>query len=195
MELFIARHGEDTDTAMGRFNGTHDAALTDRGKEQARLLAQQLHQSPLRFESIFSSPLQRALDTAHILHEVGGQPLPRIEENLHERNIGVLTGKTVPQAEQIYQGETYSVNDRVFFLHPPEGETFDELFERAHTLLQSLKEVSGAGKVCLVTHRGIATMLYASWYGVSWKEALGAFVINPAELFYFTKDASPEKLF
>lgn len=195
MELFIARHGEDEDTAVGRLNGTHDALLTERGKEQARVLAQKIQESVFRFDSVFSSPLQRALETAFIFHRVGGQPTPVVLDDLRERDVGVLTGKTIPQAETLYQGETLLVNDRVFFLHPPEGETFTDLYHRTHTLLTSLKEEGDDKTMCLVTHRGIATMLYASWYEISWKEALATFVINPGELFYFTKDASPKKIF
>ncbi len=73
MELYITRHGETwnnlSDDEKALMDGMptnelrQDPSLTPKGREQARLLGERL--SECRFDAIFSSPLLRAVDTAH----------------------------------------------------------------------------------------------------------------------------------
>jgi probable phosphoglycerate mutase len=65
--LLLARHSETEWNREGRWQGHADVALNDRGREQARALAQQLLDEPI--DVIYSSDLARAHQTA-----LGGLP-------------------------------------------------------------------------------------------------------------------------
>lgn len=59
--LYLVRHGEQVDAE----HGLPDGPLSARGKRQAKLIAERLSGVP--FTSAFSSPMQRALDTAEAM--------------------------------------------------------------------------------------------------------------------------------
>ena len=79
MELYFLRHGEAEPPAPG---GTDDARqLTERGRQDARSVAQALHRAGVRPEVILTSPLTRARQTGEELEEVFGVSA-RVEERL-----------------------------------------------------------------------------------------------------------------
>ena len=107
--LVLVRHGESTWVAEGRFQGRGDPPLSELGKRQAELVAEQLRgrdeQTPLPIptgppRAIWHSPLDRAAATAQIIAD---QQPTRIElyptEGLTEIAQGEWEG--VPQAEVI----------------------------------------------------------------------------------------------
>ena len=65
MTLFLIRHGQDEDGAQGLINGQRDTNLTAMGYEQAALAAHQLLDKGVT--AIYTSPLQRARETAAII--------------------------------------------------------------------------------------------------------------------------------
>lgn len=56
--LYLVRHGEQVDAEFGLPEGP----LSDRGLQQAEKIADRL--APVNFDAAFTSPLQRAIDTA-----------------------------------------------------------------------------------------------------------------------------------
>jgi broad specificity phosphatase PhoE len=65
MRLIIVRHGESEWNRIGRYQGQHDAPLSDLGLRQAEALALRLCDEPL--DAIFTSPPQRAAKTAEAI--------------------------------------------------------------------------------------------------------------------------------
>lgn len=61
--LYLVRHGEQQDAE----HGLPDGPLSARGIRQATLAAERLSGVP--FDAVFHSPLRRAEETAHIMHE------------------------------------------------------------------------------------------------------------------------------
>ena len=59
MIVYLIRHGETEYNKQKRLQGQSDIALNEYGKELARLTAQGMDE--IRFDYVFSSPLQRAL--------------------------------------------------------------------------------------------------------------------------------------
>ena len=73
--VWLVRHGESVWAAEDRFNGLGDVELTERGRQQARRLADRLRARPLSV--LYSSPLKRCLETASLLAAPHGlQPIP-----------------------------------------------------------------------------------------------------------------------
>lgn len=69
----IARHGETTWNAIGRYQGRLETPLSDLGRAQARLLAVALAGKGIK--RIISSPLSRCVETAKPLAELTGLPI------------------------------------------------------------------------------------------------------------------------
>jgi bisphosphoglycerate-dependent phosphoglycerate mutase len=67
LRLYLIRHGEIEHAAMGKLIGQTDVALSKRGVEQARRLAEKL--SSVRVDAVYSSDLRRARLTAEIIAE------------------------------------------------------------------------------------------------------------------------------
>ena len=63
--LLLVRHAATTMIEEGRFSGDTGVELSETGREQAARLAERLE--PLEIDAVYSSPLSRARDTAHIL--------------------------------------------------------------------------------------------------------------------------------
>jgi probable phosphoglycerate mutase len=97
MRLFvIARHGESTLNEENRVNGDPGVpvALTATGREEARLLGQQLAHIPL--DVCFHSRFERTLETARIA--LGERPIPFVNEPLlDDIDVGELEGQTLEE--------------------------------------------------------------------------------------------------
>lgn len=71
MQLTLIRHGETFWNKEKRVQGITDIELSETGIDQARKLALSLKDCPL--DSIHSSPLKRALQTAEIINRFHGK--------------------------------------------------------------------------------------------------------------------------
>lgn len=88
--IFLVRHGEAEHNAKKLMGGHTNFQLTEKGRRQAHEAKKKV--ADLKFDVVYSSPLDRAVHTVEI---VGGRTVP--EENklpeLRERNFGSWEGK------------------------------------------------------------------------------------------------------
>ena len=97
--LFLIRHGRSVWNADHRIQGQADPPLDGVGREQARRLAERLREdAPV---TLYTSPLQRAQETAEIVGEALGVPVVP-DERLKEYDVGAITGLTWAQIEERY---------------------------------------------------------------------------------------------
>ena len=66
MKLYILRHGEAAEHGDPRFK-ENERPLTPRGQQRTKQLAHALREMEITFDTIFSSPLLRAKQTAEII--------------------------------------------------------------------------------------------------------------------------------
>src|SRR5919204_1864684 len=123
MRLFvICRHGESTLNYERRVNGDPavPVALTETGRDEARLLGQQLAHVPL--ELCLHTRFMRTRETAAIALE--GRDVPFEEEPLlDDIRVGELEGKTLEDYRTWKRAHTR--RDRF-----PEGESLDDAARR-----------------------------------------------------------------
>ncbi|KAJ4983792.1 phosphoglycerate mutase family protein [Stagonosporopsis vannaccii] len=104
MRLFLVRHGETVDNVAQLYAGSRDSALTNHGYQQAMRLGLHFKGLGLTFTHLFSSHLQRAVQTAGLIKEAQSAPnddtkhmrqVPELEQLriLMEQDFGDLEGK------------------------------------------------------------------------------------------------------
>ncbi|MDE1166451.1 MAG: histidine phosphatase family protein [Pseudomonas sp.] len=148
MQLYIARHGETAPNSEGRYVGSLNPALTERGIQQAQALRDQL---PTAIDAIVVSPLLRARQTAEVLGQALQLPLHTLE-HFRERNVGVFEGLTQAEAKARYPDLWAQNITRQWDAGPPQGESIAEVVARVALGLRELVATYPGQVVVLVAH-------------------------------------------
>jgi broad specificity phosphatase PhoE len=172
--IYYVRHGETPWNAEGRFQGSRDIPLNDRGREQAataggilRDLIGRATREPHHFAYV-SSPLTRARTTMDLLRGALGLPTDgyAVEHRLREIGWGEWEGKTVPEM-QAHDPVTFAARrkDR-WNITAPKGETYAEVTTRLRVWLGELTSdtvavAHGGTMRALMVATGVATTLEA----------------------------------
>ena len=145
--LILARHGETDWNRDGRFQGHADPPLNDRGREQARCLADML--AEVRLEAIYSSDLRRAHETALVVATQQGLEV-FVDPDLRERDVGEWSGLTLPEIEERFPDELRRFRKEGVSV----GETREALTERVVAAARRIAAAHPSGRVLVVTHGG-----------------------------------------
>ncbi|MFA4871942.1 MAG: histidine phosphatase family protein [Patescibacteria group bacterium] len=168
-KIFIVRHGQDMDNANNILNGLRDLALTDLGRKQARATAQKLKDKNIGI--IYSSPLKRALETARIMARALGVKKIIVNNDLRERDFGVLTGKSLADIPK-YSKNNLPIDGTLYFLDVKKAESFPTVYERAKGVLEKIVAQKNGQNILIVTHGDFGKMLRAVFYNWDWERGL-----------------------
>ncbi|HEY1420564.1 MAG TPA: histidine phosphatase family protein [Candidatus Dormibacteraeota bacterium] len=167
LEIYIARHGETEWSATGRHTGNTDIPLTAQGEQKAAALRARL--AKVQFDTVFSSPMQRARRTA----ELAGFPDPTITDLLREVDYGQYEGVTSKAIHEVNPSwEVYSDGS-------PGGETPAQIYARA-LQFTALAATSGS-RVLAFAHGHILRAIGAAWIHADIKVA-GGLMLDVATL-------------
>ena len=148
MKILFIRHAE-TQTNVNQL--THKIGdpigLTELGQQQAKQLTQVCKNKQV--EIVFSSPEQRAVETAEIISKDLKINLEVLKE-LAERNWGEWEGKTWFEIEKVLT--LMSLEERYNFI-PLKGESWQQMEERLKNGLDNIIK-RGYGTVAVITHEG-----------------------------------------
>ncbi len=164
MKLLLIRHGESRGNLDRRWQGWLDEPLTERGRGQARLLAERLSrwstERSMPIMAVYSSTLSRAYQTAGILARRWGVPLV-LDGRLRERNIGELEGLTWPEVEARHPQVVQALRERWVVPTLDGGESIFNLADRVWQATQEILERSRGSdddwigaSVAVVSHGG-----------------------------------------
>ena len=167
--IYLVRHGQDEDNLHNILNGHRDLPLTDLGRQQAAIVGQKLRDNNI--DVIYSSPLQRAHETATIIADILGIHHVEKELLLIERDFGVLTGKPISDIQK-YATRLFQGDKILYFLEVERGEDFPTTYARAEKVLRQMQEQHRHENVLLVTHGDIGKMIRAAYHGWGWQEGL-----------------------
>ncbi|WP_373356519.1 histidine phosphatase family protein [Pseudoroseicyclus sp. CXY001] len=146
-EIYVIRHGQTEWNASGRWQGSYDSPLTERGQSQALALGGLLAAEGIATtHRLLCSPQGRARRTAELIAKAAGFPAPMEDARLREIDVGRWTGRT--RAEILAEApHTEELDWLELYTHAPGGESFEALWERVGAVLESL-----TGPTVLVTH-------------------------------------------
>lgn len=155
--ILLARHGETDDNMVGRFQGHSDTPLNDRGRAQARELAERLaaHDPPIG--SLWCSDLSRARETAEIVGARLGLTArvdPRLREGWRGRWEGFLFEEIVEREPELYAAWRSPDAEEGFRF--PGGESLAEHQARVLAALADIAEATAGdeGIPLVVCHGG-----------------------------------------
>lgn len=133
--IFLIRHGENDWVGKKLAGRMPDVHLNQKGFDQATRLAENLKDLPLK--AIYSSPLDRAMETAQPLAKIKDLPITTCE-NLSEINFGDWQGKTIKQLRRLKLWKTVQKNPSQ--MQFPNGESFKDAQQR---LVNCIDEIAG----------------------------------------------------
>ena len=180
--FYFVRHGETEWNLEGRVCGRTDVLLSGAGRRQARLLARRLKSIP--FEVMYSSPLRRALDTARIIGEATGHA-PSVDDRLAELDYGTWEGKTFEEIRQADPAAYHAWVADPGRQAPPEGESGEQLVERAAPFLADVALRHTHGNVLVVCHKTLSRLLACYILGVPLSEYRRRVAVENAALNIF----------
>jgi broad specificity phosphatase PhoE len=161
-DITFLRHGESVGNAEARWQGQFDFPLTEKGRDQARALADRWLSEGRVFDTILSSPLSRARETADIIAVALGAT---VEEDRiwMERDIGIMAGLTAAEVKQHFPEPDFVTPFDTLGL---DGEGDWELYLRAGRALQALLRRK-AGKYLVVSHGGLLNQVMHAIIGIT----------------------------
>lgn len=135
----FARHGESHANLLHEFsNRGWKHGLTDVGFQQAHLLPDQLKPYPLA--AIYTSPLQRACQTAEVVGQALGI-VPQIADALIEFDTGSLEGKSDKHSWELYADITADWFERKNYSRRFEGgDSYTTILERFLPFFKGLQQ-------------------------------------------------------
>lgn len=147
LKLILVRHGQTLWNREKRIQGISDIELSNRGRAQAYSLARSLRDE--KIDSIVSSPLKRAVQTAEAINCFHHLPI-EYEEDLMELNMGDFEGATFLEMIK-NQGDfmTRWIEDPGSVVMPG-GESLAELQERAWGVVEHI--TGNVGTILLAAH-------------------------------------------
>jgi len=155
--FYFVRHGESEANAKRRFAGRSDSPLTERGREQARAVAETL--ADTTFDRVVATPLHRSLDTAKVIAERLRLPV-EIEPDLIEIDVGDRTGAAWDETRALPNWRDDG------FVAWPNGETLDQVLARSLGALRRLARETPGGRVLVVGHGGVTRILVSHFLGI-----------------------------
>jgi len=164
--ILLARHGETDWNREGRFQGHADPPLNRSGRSQAVELSVAL--MPEELAAVYSSPLQRALETAEVVAAAHGLEVVRLDA-LREVDVGSWSGLTRAEVEQRFPGQYARWLD--YEQGWEDGESYEEMGKRVVAALFALAAEHEGERVLAVTHGGPIRAAFAFADGTSHAQA------------------------
>jgi broad specificity phosphatase PhoE len=180
--IYIVRHGESESNVFARENpdkpashyGEFGSSLTKKGRDQSHQLSLRLIH--IHFDAIFSSDLNRAIETAKILAK--------------DRNLQVVTNQIIRerffgnhmsnrQKRQIEKAlDALNEEKKFAFKYFPNGENGYDVVRRFHTFLEEIIKAYKNKTVLVVSHSYVMRSFLIHEHYATFDELLGGSIKN-----------------
>ena len=163
--VLLIRHGQTRSNVAGYYMGWSEEDLNEVGYIQSRHLASRLAEVPIA--AIYTSPLRRAYTTASLIAEPHGLEVNSLDDfkeiklgdwqGLHESEIARRWPELWQQSE---------IDPSVLTM--PNGESFNQVAERAVRGFETVVAANRDKRVLIVTHEIIIKILVSHVMGVTY---------------------------
>ena len=151
MKIILVRHGETIANKEQLVLGTSDVPLTELGRDQAKAAAKKISLMDPSPTILFSSPYQRAKETAgYISNYTNLNPI--FIDGLKEMNSGEMEGIKASEMNDKYPDYMKSWRRDHSTARPPGGETLGEVHTRAWKSILNIFDEYNESLVVVVAH-------------------------------------------
>ena len=178
--IYVIRHGQTELNSAHALQGRSDHPLNEMGVEQARVAGQSLRERGISFAQVWSSPLQRAVQTAELV--APGVPVAA-DDRLIEMDYGPYEGADLrnPAPELLTFFSDFVHNPA------PEGmEPLSHVVARTGRFVEQIKGVAQEHDVLVSTHaiamKGILEYLTPASHGSYWSKNIGNCAVYVADV-------------
>ncbi len=166
-EIYLVRHGETAWNAAGRFQGSLDSCLTERGVAQAEAYGRQLATISAEIDTVIASPLGRVRETTALIRSFGDFPEPQWDRRIAEVSVGSWDGLTHVDIDAQWPGLLNGTTPFDWFFRSPDGETYDAAMARVTEWLDTV-----SGVVLAVSHGLIGRLIRGAYLDLTKDDAL-----------------------
>lgn len=156
-QIHLIRHGAISETLQGRYIGTTDVPLSDKGKAVLRRLA--ATQDYPYAGVVFTSPLKRCTQSAKIIYP---DITPLVIDHLSECNFGEWENRYADELKSDENFRKWLAGDPS--VKPPRGESNADFTRRICLMFENIVEgllKTGTTDAAIITHGGVMTTLLA----------------------------------
>jgi len=146
--IILIRHGETEWNRLHRFQGRSDIPLNDNGRMQAQALAQALQNEDIAI--IYTSPLKRAVDTAHHILKFHTSVTLITEPGLLEMDLGDFEGMEGKHWAASFPDFRAQWEKSPASLSMPGGESLAEVQNRSVETLKRISDNVRSGSTIVV---------------------------------------------
>lgn len=147
--LYLIRHGETNGNVENIFHGHTDAPLNENGIKQAEALKERFKN--IEIDALYSSPLQRTMDTARAVNFYHGLPIIT-DERLMEMNGGDFEGVPFEDINNLYPEEENLWCNQIWDFVSPNGEGMRDVFKRSVAAISDIVSENKGKKIAVVSH-------------------------------------------
>lgn len=156
--LWLARHGETDWSASGKHTGRTDVPLNALGRKQAEALGAGLDRLDVTFDAAWTSPLDRARETAAL----AGFENARVMGDLAEWDYGEFEGRKTADIRREMDDPHWLIWTAV--IHS--GETPTDVGKRADRAIATLLDDGDARNIIVFAHGHFLRIFAARWMGL-----------------------------
>jgi broad specificity phosphatase PhoE len=166
--LLLIRHAHTVSNVGSgtALSGRTDVPLSSRGRHEVERLRSRAW-GGIPFAAVYTSPLERARDTASALEVVGGRPT-RVCPALQEIDCGTLDGLPLDYVRHRYPdlwaANLRQADDRFRW---PGGESYREFRSRCLRAIRDIARAHRGEYVAIVTHAGVISQIVGALQGIS----------------------------
>jgi probable phosphoglycerate mutase len=164
--LYLMRHGQTVPEKPWRFLGQRELPLSDVGRAQAAWWRNEL--SSVNFAGVWCSDLLRCRETAELLLKDRNVQAVKLQD-LREISLGEWDGLSIEEVKHLYPGQYQARGTDLAGFHPPGGESFEDLAERACKALERIlasNSDESPVNLLVVAHAGVNRVLLCRMLGM-----------------------------
>jgi broad specificity phosphatase PhoE len=174
--ILLIRHAHTAAVGHLLAGRTPGIRLTDRGRDQLAWLRGAV--ASWNPKIVYSSPLDRARETAEAIAMAGGIPL-RLDDRLSEVDFGEWTGRTFADLEGLADWRLF--NERRSTAIVPDGESAPAVQARIVSALEALARDHAGETVAAVSHADVIRAAILHYAGAS-LDSVHRIVVAPASV-------------
>jgi len=150
MKLYIVRHGQTDWNYMQRFQGQVNIPLNELGREQTLILKEAI--KDLSYDIIYTSPLNRCTEMAHMINEDKTEIL--IEPLIIEMAFGIYEGESFADPSAFTKDHPFYnyYFDRPNYVPPAGGESFADILTRVENFLEKISKEHQGQTILAFSH-------------------------------------------